>query len=418
VSDNILRIIELQAENVKRLKAVRLKPDRTLVKIEGKNAAGKSSVLDAIGAALGGGKRQPDLPVRTGSKKASVTLDLGELKVERRWTAAGGTTLEVTGNDGIKLGSPQAVLDKLIGDCTFDPLQFIRARSGEQAKVLMRLAGLDWGALDAERATVFAERTAANRDAKAAQTLVGVTPPKPPDMTPVDIGEIAKRQEEAAAQNRKADEAEHTIKAAGQVVIDAQHRVDALEKETEAARQTLSVAIHNRADSEKKRMPRVETGDLSQQIAEAQAQNAAIEHYENYKQRVVIADDLGGAADKLTERIDAIDAEKTRSLNAAKFPLEGLAVDGERVTLNDVPLSQASSAEQLRVAVAIGLAEKRPCRVLLIRDGSLLDDDSMGHLHSIACEYDAQVFLERVADKASSSAVFIEDGEIVEGAQT
>ena len=45
-----LRIISLEAENVKRLKAVRIRPDKTVVMIEGKNEAGKSSVLDAIAA--------------------------------------------------------------------------------------------------------------------------------------------------------------------------------------------------------------------------------------------------------------------------------------------------------------------------------------------------------------------------------
>ena len=42
-----MKIIELQAENVKRLKAVDITPDGTLQVIGGRNAQGKSSVLDA-----------------------------------------------------------------------------------------------------------------------------------------------------------------------------------------------------------------------------------------------------------------------------------------------------------------------------------------------------------------------------------
>ena len=49
-----MKIIELQAENVKRLKAVDITPDGTLQIIGGRNAQGKSAVLDSIWLALGG----------------------------------------------------------------------------------------------------------------------------------------------------------------------------------------------------------------------------------------------------------------------------------------------------------------------------------------------------------------------------
>lgn len=50
-----MKIIRLDAANVKRLKAVEITPDGTLQVVTGANGAGKSSVLDAIWLALGGG---------------------------------------------------------------------------------------------------------------------------------------------------------------------------------------------------------------------------------------------------------------------------------------------------------------------------------------------------------------------------
>lgn len=83
-----MKIIELQAENVKRLRAVDITPDGTLQVIGGRNAQGKSSVLDAVWLALGGGKaaKETPLPIRDGQEKASVRLDLGDLIVTRSWT--------------------------------------------------------------------------------------------------------------------------------------------------------------------------------------------------------------------------------------------------------------------------------------------------------------------------------------------
>ena len=60
-----MKIIQLTASNVKRLKAVEITPDGTLQIVGGRNAQGKSSVLDAIWLALGGGRagKETTLPI-------------------------------------------------------------------------------------------------------------------------------------------------------------------------------------------------------------------------------------------------------------------------------------------------------------------------------------------------------------------
>ena len=110
------RIVKLQAENIKRLRAVEITPDGNIVRITGRNGQGKSSVLDAIAYALGGQSLVPSKPIREGEKKARaiVTLDNG-LTVERRFTEK-GTVLEVKREDGAKYGSPQAMIDQMLGE--------------------------------------------------------------------------------------------------------------------------------------------------------------------------------------------------------------------------------------------------------------------------------------------------------------
>ncbi len=43
-----MKIIKLQSENIKKLKAIEIKPDSNLIQITGANAQGKTSVLDSI----------------------------------------------------------------------------------------------------------------------------------------------------------------------------------------------------------------------------------------------------------------------------------------------------------------------------------------------------------------------------------
>ena len=59
------------------------------------------------------------------------------------------------------------------------------------------------------------------------------------------------------------------------------------------------------------------------------------------------------------------------------MPVEGLSLTDEGLTYNGVPFSQASQGERLRVAVGMALAmlpePEEGVRVILVRDGSLLD---------------------------------------------
>ena len=80
----VYRLIELRAENFRKLKAIAIKPDRAVFKISGRNEQGKSAVLDVVAAAIGGKDAFPKTPVRTGQKEAELFLDFGGLKLTRR----------------------------------------------------------------------------------------------------------------------------------------------------------------------------------------------------------------------------------------------------------------------------------------------------------------------------------------------
>ena len=62
--------------------------DPDVVVMGSRNGLGKTSVLDSIWYALGGGKAMKGVtkPIRKGQDKAKVVIDLGELMVTRTWT--------------------------------------------------------------------------------------------------------------------------------------------------------------------------------------------------------------------------------------------------------------------------------------------------------------------------------------------
>ena len=83
-----MKIVKLAAENIKKLVAVEITPTGDVIRVTGKNGAGKTSVLDAIWWALGGEREIQSQPVRQGEKTAKVVLDLGEREVPSKLALA------------------------------------------------------------------------------------------------------------------------------------------------------------------------------------------------------------------------------------------------------------------------------------------------------------------------------------------
>jgi hypothetical protein len=408
------KIIRLQAENVKRLNVVEIKPDGDVVTISGRNGQGKTSVLDAIAYALGGKGTQPTKPIREGAEFASVVVELDDLVVRRRWTANDKSTLVVESKNGARYPSPQAVLDKLVGELTFDPLAFSRMKPADQVATLKRVAGLDFAKLDAERDRVFADRTVANRDVAAVRAQVNAMPEVDAPDAEVSVAAIARKHSEAVAAGRaldalKREQAEclEEIEASKRVVADLQRQI----KEELALQGTLAARSKEMlAKIEATTVPDADA--LAAQLESAEGTNAKVRLKARRAEKLAALADAQALAAKLTARLEAIDAEKLAKLSESPMPVPGLSFTAAGVTFDGIPFDQASAAEQLRVSVAMGLSLNPELRVMLIRDGSLLDADSMTLLKDLAERHEAQIWVEKVAD-GDAVGVVIEDGRVV-----
>lgn len=240
-------ILKLTSENCKRLSVVEITPQGNLVVIGGQNGAGKSSVLDSIEFALGGDP-SARMPVRRGEEKARIVVDLGDIVVRRTFTAAGGTSLVVTDADGKKQSTPQAILDKLVGRLTFDPLAFAREKPKSQAEILRGLVGLDFTAHDAEHDKLFNDRTAVNREAKSLEARIDGIPkhegvPDKEESTADILEEQRKAAEVNSANQKKRDEVEfreEALDAIAMTTADQKEKVDALRLDLQEAEKKLN----------------------------------------------------------------------------------------------------------------------------------------------------------------------------------
>lgn len=402
-----MKIIKLTAENVKRLKAVEITPDGTFQVITGRNAQGKTSVLDAIWLALGGGaaSRETVRPIRDGEEKASVTLDLGDLVVTRTWTGD-KTTLTVKSQDGAKYSSPQTVLDALVGRLSFDPLEFTRLSDREQVTALLDLVHLDVDLDDLarKRQAAYDQRTEIGRQGKA---LGDIPEPVPAPETEQSAGDLIAKIREAGALIERQEAERRAVDTAEQQVAE---RRDEIAQLTAILKQWEDEVLLRRARVEA-HVPAPDVAAMEADLDALEDTNRKVRRNAEIAQQAARKADLTAQYEALTAKITDLDKTRATALAKAEFPVEGLGFDDNGVTYQGVPFSQASSAEQIRVSLAMAMALNPKLRVIRILDGSLLDADNMALITEMAAAADFQVWVERIED-FTAAAVVIEDGAV------
>ena len=404
-----MHIVGLEVENYGRIKAVTLEPDATgAVIISGRNAQGKTSLMNAIWAALGGrAGNNAAKPVRDGAEQAKVTVDLGDMVVTRIWRND-STNLEVRSKEGAVYKSPQALLDGFIGKLSFDPLAFTRLKDREQKEALLQLVDIDidLDALQAEREALFAERTSVGQERKRLGDVVV------DESLPVDeksAADLIARIREAGDQRAEASRLAQARDAAGEAAEQLSVRMKELVAELDAAQRR-----HHELGDQLAQLPElVDVAPLEAELEQIDATNSVIR--ENNAARTIKAAAVGfeKQREELTNAINKLDGQKADALGRAVFPVPGLGFDADGVTFNSVPFAQASSAEQIRVSMAMAIASNPKLRVVRVMDGSLLDDDGMKVITDLAAEHDFQVWIERVANGDGVGFV-IEDGELAD----
>lgn len=408
-----MRILNLDIENIKRVKAVSIDhPSADVQVIGGRNAQGKTSVLDAIWLALGGArasKASPN-PVHSGADFATIRVKLGEdqpeFVIERKWSKAGRSQLRVTSADGLRYDSPQKMLDAMIGggNLAYDPVSFLRQSPSEQVETLLHTIdlGIDLDVLDQKRKALFAERTAVNRavrDSEGQLKQIGDVADVKHTGRPVDAihADLKKIQSEQKTYDR--------VKEEERVLVD---RVSQLRSALNEAQSSLHehevwLKANTRPDDSK----------LFEELQLAQHAAANEERRRIRNDAEWLLEDRRRRAEELTGAINSIDAQKCDAIATAQMPIDGLSFTDDCVTYNDQPLAQCSGAEGIRVSLALAAAQKSDIRVILIRDGSLLDADSMSEVRRFAQEHDVQIWIERVGS-ADEDALIIEDGEVID----
>lgn len=417
----MVKINELQIENVKRIKAVQITPSTEgLTVIGGKNNQGKTSVLDSIAWALGGDKYRPTSAAREGSvvpPHIKLTLSNG-LVVERKGK---NSSLTVTDPEGKRSG--QQLLDEFVSQFAIDLPRFMDANDREKANILLRIIGVgeQLAQYETQEIQLYNQRHAigqiADQKAKFANEMPyyeGVP------QEPISASNLIKEQQDILARNgenqRKRDrlsEITHTKHRLFDELQRLEERISMLQQQKNELQQQWSDAAAQEEIARKTVAQLIDesTAELEQSIRDIEEINRKVRANLDREKADEDAAQYKLQYENLTGQIETVRQNKLDLLNGADMPLSGLSVDNGRLLYNGFAWDNMSGSDQLKVATAIVRKLNPQCGFVLLDKLEQMDADTLTAFAEWLEENGLQAIATRVSTGGECS-IIIEDGYV------
>ena len=410
-------ITSLEAENVKRIKAVALTPAPTgLTLVGGNNNQGKTSVLDALAWALGGDRFRPDAAVRDGAMAPAhlkVTLSNGVI-VERKGKNSALTVTDPTGRR-----SGQQLLNAFIEPLALDLPRFMEASDREKADILLKIIGIgtELHTRDLEIKSLYNKRTFTGQLAQQkkhfAEELI-YYPDAPEE--PVSASDLIRQQQEILARNgenqRKRDrlaQLTDLFERQKKVVADLEFQLSTEKQRLTTMQADVKIAQTSAADLQDE-----STAELEASIQNIEETNQKVRANLEKARAEDEADRYASDYDKLTEAITQKRADRIALLNGADLPLPELSVEDGALTYKGKHWRDMSGSDQLRVATAIIRRLNPDCGFVLLDKLEQMDMTTLTEFGRWLESEGLQAIATRVST-GSECQIIIEDG-MVKGA--
>lgn len=414
-------ITALEAENVKRIKAVAFAPSPTgLTLVGGNNNQGKTSVLDALAWALGGERFRPDAAQRDGAiapAHLKVTLSNGVI-VERKGKNASLTVTDPTGRR-----SGQQLLNAFIEPLALDLPRFMEASDKEKADILLRIIGVgtELHIKDMEIKSLYDKRTFTGQLAAQKKHFAEemISYPEAPE-EPVSASELIRQQQDILARN---GENQRLRAQYAELEQQVQQCVDELKRTREriATLQQLAdeldakhTKLFNQRETARKTVSQLQdesTAALEASIRDVEETNRKVRANLEKARAEDEAAQYASDYDKLTGQIEDKRAERMALLNGADLPLPGLSVEDGVLTYNGKRWRDMSGSDQLRVAAAIVRRLNPDCGFVLL---DKLEQMDMTTLQEFSAWLEVE-HLQAIATRVSTGSecqIIIEDGMV------
>lgn len=409
-----VKIAALEAENVKRIRAVALEPSPSgLTVIGGNNNQGKTSILDTIAWALGGDRYRPSNPTRDGSTippRIKITLSNG-LIVER---AGKNSALKVTDPNGQKRG--QQLLNSFVEELALNLPKFMEQSSRDKAETLLQVIGVgdQLHALELQETELYNRRHAIGQIADQKKKFALEMPYyQDAPAEPVSAYELIQRQQAILAHNgenhRKrafVEELKSRESILAQRIALLKDELAKLNSQYDSNAADLEVAMKSAAELHDE-----STAQIEQDLENIEAINVKVRANSDRERAEQDAEQYSRQYDDLTGQLSAVRQAKIDLLAGAVLPLEGLSVEDGELIYNGKKWDGMSGSDQLKVATSIVRAINPECGFVLVDKLEQMDLQTMQNFGQWLETQNLQAIATRVST-GSECAIIIEDGHV------
>lgn len=416
----ISKVTKVTIDNIKAIQHLEFAPG-VLTIIRGRNGAGKSSVLDALGAVFSGG-HDPGL-VRKGAKRGVVEIVTDKGAVITKVITPKRSTLEVLDENGEPVPSPQSYVNELCDKLAVDAGRLLNpaVKAKDLAKEILQIIDIEvtddeliaatgdpdiprvipptcstgWDAITAVWKNVYDRRRRANvaneENTAAIFELEKNLPPAGEDVR-ADLAKakavLAEVDELTNAEYKRVDD-----EAFAEDVRITEHydlQIEALRKEkaeklkaAAAARVEAGKAVL--AQSQPARDEARETiARLEEVQRHADKAKGVRETLEKMRQSGLVKAAEAEALDKAVKGVEELKLRKLQSLN-----VNGLTYDGEVFLVDGIPMDHSNTAR--RTKVWFDLVRAKGSGMAAIEDAEHLDNERMAEIKAMAVAEGMQV---------------------------
>jgi len=427
-----------------------------VVKIEGRNGVGKSTLIQAIEMAFTNKGRRTK-QVRDNADKGILLVNLDDGTEIKRTITETNRTVEVR-KDGFKASKPQNFLDQLAGAFAFNPIDFISQKPEKQKETLLSILDIRVTPEDAERLLgsvpiginwnlhglqiqsliekiAYDTRTQKNAEKRALENQLKVEQAKlPKGFDPVPYRNVSLREKydelrKAQEHNALEDDIRDTIQEATSKIANYKHdnekyqlRIEDLKRQIadfEAKMTSNNEQIAFEEDwistlqGKLETFQPIDTSALEKEIESFQEMQALVTIYDRVqeiKEKVAEAQKVAKTWDAKVEKIRKLPTELMKSV---KLPVDGLGYDGTNFTYGGRPIDNLSDSEMIRFSLDIARSLAKDLKVICIDRLEALDDDWKAELYKQMEVDDFQYFVtERTSGDLKVRTLFDSPGAV------
>ena len=456
----MLKIIGFKIEGARKIKAMEMEvAENGLIQFAGLNQQGKSTIIDSLEYLFRGAAHWNEDMIKDGEKRMKVEATIeGE---GTKWEIVRTGTTKSQGlkvknlNTGAKLNRPpQAFLDELVNQLTWNPFPFKHKTATEKAKFIMKLFNIDFTDENKKLELLRAERLLYGKAQRSYGDIPGQMVIKPVDMEAlrfekqvVDNHNVRLKDDYQKAREEKLKEItefnnsqrdvqesldtnQNFIEESEEAIKDIDRQIKTLQDEKARWESDLATT-----KAERKKLPRPKealpmdasvvkapqyksTGEIDAKISSAKKNNENYVEYQRIEARRASQLEEQVKYNKTTEKIRVIENDKRNKLLAVKVPVPELKITEDGITYKGRGPENWSSSEEMTIAAKLCEGKAPKLSAVFLDGGETYDKPTREVLETWAKDKDIQCFLTIVRDEipetAEAGVFWIEDGAIVE----